>query len=172
MKKCFKFLLMVCMILCICVKNVEFTYAYVLNTWDLVDSGSHLDWDGETSYMDEWYKSVKTWNAYKPGVIRKDTWKIIEDVDIADYDDEDDNAFAYTSSIGRIRFNTAHMDSFTSAEKQKTITHEIGHALGLYENNNNSNSRLSVMEQGRKSVTKLSGDDKAGYDAAYKKYDD
>ena len=172
MKKCFKILLMCGVICCLNMTDVEYTQAFVLNSWDLVDSGGHLDWDGETSYMDEWYKSVKTWNSHKPGVIRKDRWNIIEDVNIADYCDEDANEFAYTSAKGKIRFNTAQMDSFTSAEKQKTITHEIGHALGLYENNGNKNSKLSVMEQGRKSVTKLSADDKAGYDAAYKKYED
>ncbi len=140
--------------------------AYNLSSWDLVDRGKHLDWDGSSSYMKEWYAAVKTWNSYKPGIIRADTAWIIEDVDIKDYK-KVNNTFAYTSSIGVIRFNTYHMDGFTSQERQKTITHEIGHALGLDENNGDS---TSIMQQGRKPQINLNSDDKKGYDAAYKNY--
>lgn len=49
------------------------TSAYYLLGWDLVDNGKHLDWDGGTKYLDDWYDSVQVWEDYKPGVIRKDS---------------------------------------------------------------------------------------------------
>ena len=58
------------------------------------------------------------------------------------------------------------MDRMTSKQRQATITHEIGHALGLGHNNKNT----SVMRQGYKNFTALDDIDKKGYDAAYRKY--
>lgn len=47
-----------------------FAQAYV-QTWDLVDSGKHLDYDGNSTYMSYINTGAATWNAYKSGVIRK-----------------------------------------------------------------------------------------------------
>lgn len=49
-----------------------FAQAYV-QTWDLVDSGKHLDYDGNSTYMSYINTGAATWNAYKSGVIRKDS---------------------------------------------------------------------------------------------------
>lgn len=141
-------------------------FAYTLNGWDLVDSGKHLDWDGSTNYMTEWYNAVNTWNAYKPGVIRADRWDIIEDVSIRDRDSYDGSVLAITSSGGTITFYHDTMDTLNSTQKQATITHEIGHALGL----GHVTASNAIMRQGIKNFISLSSDDKKGYDAAYKNY--
>lgn len=140
--------------------------AYKLLTWNLVDSGKHLDWDGSTNYMTEWNKSIKVWEDYKPGVIRPDSAWVIEDVKISDYYEES-NTMAVTSSAGTIKFNKYHFASMSAGERQKTMTHELGHALGLDENNSVPNS---IMCQGKRSQTYIIQDDKNGYDAAYQKY--
>lgn len=41
-----------------------FAQAYV-QTWDLVDSGKHLDYDGNSTYMSYINTGAATWNAYK-----------------------------------------------------------------------------------------------------------
>lgn len=136
--------------------------AYELLDWNLVDSGKHLDWSGSSEYMDEWYASVGVWEDYKSGVIRKDGFWTINDVTISDYTEES-STMAYTSSSGKICFNSYHFESMTSEQRQKTIMHEIGHALGLDHNNDTT----SIMCQGKRAQTTLSDDDKAGYDYLY-----
>lgn len=140
--------------------------AYKLLTWNLVDSGKHLDWDGSTAYSTEWNKSIKVWENYKPGVIRQDSVSVIEDVKISDYYEES-NTMAVTSSAGTMKFNKYHFASMSAGERQKTMMHELGHALGLDENNSVAES---IMCQGKRSQTYIIQDDKNGYDAAYKKY--
>lgn len=140
--------------------------AYKLLTWNLVDSGKHLDWDGSTAYMTEWNKSIGVWEDYKPGVIRPDSTWVIEDVKISDYEEES-STMAVTSGAGTIKFNDYHFKGMTADQRQKTMMHELGHALGLDENNGVSNS---IMCQGKRAQTYLIQDDKNGYDAAYKKY--
>lgn len=140
--------------------------AYKLLGWDLVDSGKHLDWDGSTHYMTEWYNAVNTWNAYKSGVIRADRLSVIQDVKISDKSKKDGLTFATTYSSGKIVFYRDTMDKMTSTQRQATMTHELGHALGL----DHVTASNSIMRQGYKNFTNLSSDDKKGYDAAYKKY--
>lgn len=55
-----------------------------IQSWDLVDSGKHLDWGGTSKYIKEFKSAVKKWNNYKSGVIRKDTIKTKQDVKIVD----------------------------------------------------------------------------------------
>lgn len=137
--------------------------AYNLLTWNLVDSGKHMDWKGTTKYSEEWNASVGVWEDYKSGVIRKDGFWTINDVTISDYTEES-SVMAYTSSAGKICFNDYHFESMTATQRQKTIMHEIGHALGLDHNNTDS---TSIMCQGKRSQTTLNADDKAGYDYLY-----
>ncbi len=134
-------------------------------TWDFVDSGKHMDWDGNTKYSDLWNKAVKTWNSYKSGVIRKDTISTINDVNIGDYYDNSTTTIAYASTYGfdKIRFNKYKMDKMTTTQKQATIQHEIGHGLGL-----NHSYSGNIMVQGYKNYTALGWRDKNTYDCVYK----
>ena len=136
-----------------------------LNSWDLVDSGKHLDWDGDTNYMVQFTAAVNTWNAYKPSVIRKDSWTVIEDVWIEDYAG-DNTTILTVSSKGKIRFNQMVMDTHSNAQKTSDCLYALGLALGLGKTYNT----IDVMYGYTSSVTTLSVNDKASYDAAYAKY--
>lgn len=135
-----------------------------INSWHLVDSGKHLDWDGSTKYQSQFDTSVTTWNNYKSGVIRKDSGLVIEDVKISDYS-EVSNSAATTSSDGKIKFNTYNMDNLSVNDKKNVCLHELGHALGLAHN-----AEGDVMYNTVAGTTSLSENDKASYDESYKRY--
>lgn len=106
-----------------------FAQAYV-QTWDLVDSGKHLDYDGNSTYMSYINTGAATWNAYKSGVIRKDSAFVVEDVYVSDVNAS--NGWAgMTYSSGKIELNTYYMSGYSNSKKQNVATHELGHALGL-----------------------------------------
>ncbi|MCR5465936.1 MAG: cell surface protein [Lachnospiraceae bacterium] len=109
--------------------------------------------------------AVNTWNAYKPSVIRKDSWTVIEDVSIEDYTG-DNSTILTVSSNGKIKFNQMVMDKHTDAQKTSDCLYALGLALGLGKTYNSSD----VMYAFTSSVTTLSVNDKASYDAAYAKY--
>ncbi|MDR2408755.1 MAG: hypothetical protein LBE13_11675 [Bacteroidales bacterium] len=136
-----------------------------LNSWDCVDSGKHLDWDGRTNYMPQFERAVNTLNNYKSGVIRKDTIWIVEDVKISDYY-EVTNITASASLNGKIKFNQYNMDRYTDAQNQNICTAMLGYCLGLGRTSNPTD----VMYASVNSVTSLSENDKASYNEAYKKY--
>ncbi|RID82607.1 cell surface protein [Mesobacillus zeae] len=135
-----------------------------LLTWDLVDSGKHLDWDGSTKYQTSFDSGKNVWNGYKSGVIRKDSAYVIQDVSISDYS-EKSNTGAVTSSGGTIKFNSYVMDTLSSTEKKNVAIHELGHALGLAHNTSSD-----VMYAYITTNTSLSDNDKASYNAAYNNY--
>ncbi|WNY27648.1 M57 family metalloprotease [Methanolapillus ohkumae] len=136
----------------------------VLQNWDLVDSGKHLDWGGSTAYQSEFNSSVTTWNNYKSGVIRKDSVLNLKDVTISDYSAVDGKA-GVTSSSGTLKFNKYYMVDFNTNVRKNVCTHELGHALGL-----DHNQQGDVMHSQVTSVCTLSANDKASYDAAYSNY--
>ena len=139
-------------------------YTVSLITCDLVDSGKHLDWSGKTKYSSYITTATKKWNAYKKGIIRKDTVSTMKDVTISDYYDDKDTLWGETSKNGTIRFNIYNMDKDDDAGRLNTVMHEFGHALGL-----GHNERKDVMSK-FSNVTELTENDKKSYDAAYRKY--
>lgn len=136
-----------------------------LGSFDLVDSGKHLDWDGSTNYMVQFTAAVNTWNNYKSGVIRKDSFSVIEDVAISDCSGDSSTIVSIYSS-GKIKFNQNVMDKHNDSQKKSDCLYALGIALGLGSTTNSSD----VMYKYTSSVTTLSANDKASYDAAYKKY--
>ena len=141
-------------------------YTVSLISWDLVDSGKHLDWGGNSQFIAYVREAANKWNAYKPGVIREDTLWTIKDLTISDYHDEKTGVRAYTSTNGTLQFNTYLMSTNdTSGRTLKTIMHEFGHALGL-----GHNDSQDVMYGYASTVTTLTKSDKKSYDEAYKKY--
>lgn len=142
---------------------------YRLQTWHLVDSGGHLDWDGSTQYMKEWTNSVNIWNAQKKGVIRADRWNTIEDVEISDRKIGDGIHAAITSEDGRIVFYKDSMDRYSFAKRQAIASHELGHALGLGDNLNNTKCimRYKITHfMNDTGITDLAPCDKQAYKAA------
>lgn len=147
----------------IMVSNCEQSYAGVkVMKWHLVDSGKHLDWDGKTRYQNQFNYAVNVWNNYKKGVIRKDNIFRWEDVAISDCF-EISNMAGITYSDGAIRFNTYVMDTLPVNAKRNVCIHELGHALGL-----DHNSRTDIMYPYLTTRVKLSANDKASYNYAYK----
>lgn len=146
--------------------------SYKLLSWNLVDSGKHLDWDGSTKFMTEWYNSVNTWNAYKKGVIRVDRWNTLEDVKIMDKKLKDGSVLAETYPAGKIVFYIDAMERLSFVKRQSAATHEIGHALGLDHNKNSSSvmrAKISLKASEYK-YADLDIEDKLAYDEAYTKY--
>jgi hypothetical protein len=109
--------------------------------------------------------AVNTWNSYKPGVIRRDTIRTIQDVSVSDYEG-DNSSIATVYSSGKIKFNQVVMDTQNDNQKKKACLFALGIALGL----GSTNKKCDVMYTYSSSVTTLSTNDKASYDAAYKKY--
>lgn len=101
-----------------------------------VDEGE-IRWGGSTAYSTQWNAGISTWNALNKINIAPDTIWTYEDLKVSDVN-RSDGAWAtrtglYTNQIGtdKIELNKYVLNSKTSAQKQNTVTHELGHALGL-----------------------------------------
>ena len=70
-----------------------------------------------------------------------------------------------TAKAGTIKFNTYQMDNYTTSKKRNVCAHELGHALGLAHN-----QKGDIMYAYVSIVTSLSANDKASYNASYKRY--
>ena len=143
--------------------------------WDLVDSGKHLDWGGNSKYSSLFETATNKWNAYKSGVIRKDILSTIQDVTISDTYDSTDEAYATTYQNGTIVFNTYQMDKKNSNFQLMICIHELGHALGLGDRGKNGNvgGYAAIMygyNINNVTKTELTAADKISYDAAYANY--
>lgn len=140
-----------------------FAASYV-QSWNLVDSGKHLDYDYSTKYSSELSTAVTKWENYKSGIIRPDSATVIEDVFISDYS-EVSNTNGVTSSAGTIKLNTYQLDKQGSTQAMRVITHELGHALGL-----DHSTSSDIMYAYTITTSSLTQNDKDSYDSAYNGY--
>ena len=145
LKKFTIIILFALMLFAVTIISYAATTYHVKDNW-CVDSGKHLDWSGSTIYSNNWDTGVNTWNNYKSGVIRKDTLLTINDVTISDVSDLSGNTVAYTLTTypvgggkgkATIQFSTTKMNVLSQIKRNIVCTHEIGHTLGLSENNDN-----------------------------------
>ena len=130
--------------------SARYYVLYLLDVWS-VDSGKHLDWNGNTNYMSNWNTGVQTWNNYKSGVIRKDGAFTINDVTISDVNSLTANTVALTNQTYRnpgksisatVQFSKTEMDKLSTVKKNIACSHEIGHLLGLDENKNDGTNLI------------------------------
>ncbi|WP_066497305.1 hypothetical protein [Abyssisolibacter fermentans] len=166
-------LLVVVLVLVLIVSQgiIAFAAVYVWDR-DAVDSGGHLDWDGDTKYTDEVSFAVDLWNGHRPGTIRPDSLTVIEDVWVEDMNVTGGSYGTTTipsgGGHGTIRLNSYYFDdTFTEDNRNKTTAHEFGHALGLDENNSGVSA---IMRQGKYSYSSLHQDDKDSFDDAATRY--
>ncbi len=156
-------LVILCMPLSVC---AWYTYTIELLEWDNVDSGKHMDWSGSSIYINEFTTGVNTWNAYKSGVIRKDTLTTVNDLTISDVSYIAQDVAARTYSNGVMKYATNYMNNLGTSEKKNVSIHELGHSLGLAHRNESD----SVMQEKVTSITTLSVGDQRNYDSAYNNY--
>lgn len=139
--------------------------------YDLVDSGKHCDWDANQSKYEHLVSAgASTWNSYR-SVFRRDTISVIQDVRITDVNRAGNGWSGATSlGMGSIQLNKAYMDrsDWSDSNRRHTVYHELGHALGLGENNNGL--EITIMRQGKLENINLTIDDVASFDAAYARY--
>ena len=176
MKKTLKKILFVCVFAVIpfvAAAQSRWGVLAVLAQW-AVDSGKHMDWSGSTKYSSQWNTGVGVWNGYKSGVIRADAWNTVNDVTIQDVKYIKPNTPAQTvmTRVGKsdatISFATDFMDILTPIQKKIACTHEIGHALGLAENNDLGTILIMYLDVNlNTSNNVLNSNDKANYDYMY-----
>lgn len=162
-KKCLIAILMMFILLTL-IPNTAYAATVSLQTWDLVDDGKHLDYDGDSAYMSYITSGASVWNNYKSGVIRPDSGTVIQDVYCTDSALENGSVLATTYSFGSIIFFTKEMATLGSVSKIKNVAiHELGHCLRLDHNT----STTDIMYPYVTTTTTLSANDKLSYDSAY-----
>ena len=176
LKKFTIIILFALMLFAVTIISYAATTYHVKDNW-CVDSGKHLDWSGSTIYSNNWDTGVNTWNNYKSGVIRKYTLLTINDVTISDVSDLSGNTVAYTLTTypvgggkgkATIQFSTTKMNVLSQIKRNIVCTHEIGHTLGLSENNDNGTDVIMYNNMDRNTSNNvLHSQDKLNYDYMY-----
>ncbi len=99
-----------------------------------VDS-DEIRWGGSTTYSTAWNAGVSTWNGLNPIDILPDTWWTFEDLTISDINNSNklwSGHYTHHSVLAdTLQFNIYRLSSASASEKQNTVTHELGHTLGL-----------------------------------------
>lgn len=135
-----------------------------IQTWDLVDSGKHLDYVNNSKYAVE--DGISVWDSYKPNIIRKDSWNTINDVTYSDVSSLGGDIVGQTNSGGTIKFADNYMSTYSYSQRKNVIIHETGHALRL----GHRGETDSVMQEYVTSITTLSIGDQRNFDYAYDNY--
>lgn len=185
-KDIFMLIIFILSITLLCVTGIACEYNEVQNAnvyilgHDCVDSGGHCDINYEDSqYATLIETGMERWNEHKD-VLRKESAFVLEDVLITDVYDRTVSWYGITYSLrdedgeytgkGIINYNAYYLNhtDWSDTNVLHTIMHELGHTLGLNENEDGWNT--SVMCQGKLTNTTLSPDDKASFNAAAELY--
>lgn len=105
---------------------------YVLGYSSVDDN--EIRWDGSTKYSSQLSSAISTWNALDKIKIAPDNWRTIQDLEIDDVNHSDvqwSGNWTYSAGADELDLNQYYLDQSTTNQVINTITHELGHALGL-----------------------------------------
>lgn len=121
-----------------------------------------IRWDGTTQYLNQWYAAINTWNALGNINIATDTLSTILDLEVSDLNESDLVWVGLWTHrpIGAdsLQLNEYYLQYNTVEEIQNTITHELGHALGLHHSYTGN-----IMYYRQNSQTSVGGQDESDY---------
>jgi predicted Zn-dependent protease len=128
--------------------------------------GNEIRWGGSTTYSTQWNAGISTWNALGAINIAPDTIWTIEDLTVSNTNAGNSGwtgLYTYNYFLAdTIQLNTYYLSGNTSAQRQNTITHELGHSLGLAHSFSGN-----VMYSVQTSQTSLGTHDTEDYNALY-----
>jgi len=132
------------------------SYSNLVWAFDFVDGANKIDYKNQTVYDSELALAITEWNKLDTISIQLDTIFTTNDVTISDYTDSTSGSpVAVTNWLfATIKFNNFYFSSMSATERQKTIMHELGHALGLNEFTGYETT-INVMVQGIRSMTNI-----------------
>ena len=137
-----------------------------LLSWDLVDSGKHLDYYADDSAYKSYVETaVSVWNGHKQGVIREDNLLRTREVEVVDFQTLE-NASGLMDPNGTLKINSSFMNSVEENKKINLLVHEIGHALGM----GHITGKNNVMSYVVNTKITLTESNTVSYDMAYDRY--
>ncbi len=125
--------------------------------------GRQLTYTTSTVYSPELSAATTTWNSYGPIQIVPAT--TTPNISISDYNDQDVAETGYyspTATTSIVALNSYFLTNDTLAQIQNTITHELGHALGL-----DHSFTGNIMYFNQTSQAILGPQDKSDYDCLW-----
>lgn len=140
--------------------NIANATHYVLGYSSVDDR--EIRWGGSTKYSSEWNSSISTWNALGEINIAPDTIWTIEDLTVDDVYRSDvqwTGRWIYSVGADELELNEYYLDNSTTNQKKNTITHELGHSLGLAHSYSGN-----IMYYVQTSQTSLGSQDISDYD--------
>ncbi|MDV0447249.1 hypothetical protein MsAg5_11280 [Methanosarcinaceae archaeon Ag5] len=135
---------------------------------EAVDSKKGMQYGGTLAYyVGDLNTSIAIWNALGKVKIEKDTILTLQDLDIHILNRYDPYQPAtpgvYNSQNKSITYYVPVISNFTQAQRVKTMTHELGHALGIDEIHVDNNIMQPSPANNPSSLNTLGTQDRAVY---------